>query len=1529
MVSLNSQPQIQTTQWFDTTHVVAIGINNYNNGVRSLGKAVNDAVKIAGIIENLKPTEKVKYYFSLAPKGNFSNEVEPEVSRLGGNTYPPTKKGFCELLSYLTETVGKEDRIILYFAGHGIALPFSQVTFSQVTKDDRNSTSSPSQMKLDDKPQGYLLFQDAVKGDRNTYMKMDELIGSLHEIQCRHGLIILDCCFAGAIEWSLYRGITRQIGDDLVTPSILDRYITKNAWQILTSSSENQVTNEVLNRESEQLEIDHRGSGENSPFVIALRKAIIDGEADLTQPKRGFIHTIRLIDYLREEIESKSIESNKLQTPCIFPFPLKHEQTAEFVFLLGGKKLEEIKSDLPKDPEIDEKDNPYLGLLSYSTNDSKIFFGRKRLINQLFDYVKQDVKQNKFPLTIVLGASGSGKSSLVKAGLIPKMFPKLENSQNIHKGWVEFRPGLSPGDSLEQARKDIQIDSIPQGEKRLLVIDQFEEVETQCKDKEQKNKFWKELIKLITENADKIDVVLTLRSDFETTLRSQFEYAFRDNSQFQTETSNYWVDARFTVPMMEREELEEAIEKPASTRVVFFEEKKDNGERTLVKQLSHEVAGMPGALPLLSVALQSMYKNFALRYLESVRNGEPVKREITWEDYESLGGGVVGSLTKRANQLYEELVQDDAYRHTVRNIMLRMISLQGNGLTRRQVPRSELKYPDQKENERVDTVIERFSEARLIVEDSNSQREAYVEPAHDALVLRWDKLLLWKSQDQEILYLQRRLTSTANDWKEDKGFLWTEEEGRLSRLKLVIKSGRNWLNKVETEFINKSIEGRRKRLEENEKQRDEALQGQVSALAALSEARFQDDQLGALIHILKAARIFQQLRNSESQWIQEDIRLRTEVVLRQILSKVKEFNRLEDKDIPLNMVAELSFTSNRAIFLLDNQGRLLKLEFTTDQQLILMRDSQRIIRFWQSDGALVQRIPPGFSPVKSSSDGHMIAHFIYRTSQLQQEPKANAIRLMNLEGKEVILQNDERDTLNTFAFSPNGQLIASGGSFGELYLWETDGTTIQQTQTAGNSLNAIDFSPNGDMFATGSNDGKIRFWDQNGKWRTAIEEAHRDAIWGVSFSPDGETLASVSTDTTVKIWKTNDATLLTTLNGHRDKVGAVCFNSDGQILASASNDGSVRLWRPNGSKLKGLDDHHTGSVYAVRFNPKQPMIATTSGQGQLILWSQDGRLLRNWGKGHNGTITALDFSPNGRMFVTAAGDREVKVWKLDDDKDKQDFHAHNLGNHTGESYLPTVFGVSFSSDNQTILLGSGSQDRKGYLELCDSESKLCRIIAEYDYQVLSVCFSPDGQMFALGKGDGSVELWRKEEDNFKLLRNFKQHDNLVLVVCFSPDGNFLATGSADKTVKLWQIDNILNNTNSTTVTPTKIFAHTDQVTAVRFSPNGDMIATASYDKTVKLWNLDGTLKKTLHGHNDQVNALDFSPDGQTLASASNDKIAILWNLKLELGLDQLIDYGCEWISGYLTNNPNVSEDARQVLSPENFPNLKYDSQKWI
>lgn len=1220
---------------FNRSLAVIIGINDYVNDIRELKTAVPDAQKLASIIQ--------KQHEYLKPQYQAQNRYEVKLILNENANLSHLKQLIADfrqeqiLLDNEKVTVTKDDRVLFYFAGHGIALD---------ALDNQEG------------PVGYIIPQDATLGDSSTYLPMQELHNALNGLPCRHMLVILDCCFAGAFRWaSLKRQIVPKVK---VYKERYDRFISDTAWQVITSASDDQKALDSL--ESRGTVKD--GNEDHSPFATALFN-VLRGEAG-DWNKDCIITATEIYSYLRDQVEIESEELFQRQTPSLCP--LRKHGKGEFIFLAA----EFDRDKLEDAPPLDEKSNPYRGLLPYDENDSDLFFGREEQIKDLL----QKVVTNNQPLTLLLGASGTGKSSLMKAGLIPRLRTSYEHQFQILD---PMRPGESPLKALvqillpientitaasfskdEQALANI-IDRWSQKNpetKLLLAVDQFEELITLSKSDEEREQFQKLIKNAITKYPNNIHVVITLRLDFE--------------AQFKTGGLKNFCnkDTRFVVSPMSQNQFREVIEKPALEKVIYFE------PPSLVDDLINEVVQMPGALPLLSFTLSELY----MKYLGDRTR---TNRALTEEDYNELGG-VAGSLTKRANQEYNKLVEkDSAYKDTVQRVMLRMISLQG-GLARRQVPKSEFTYLKQEENARVETVIKSFSEARLIVESSNSQDEPCVEPADDVLVREWDKLLVWKKEELENLVLQKRLIPAANDWKKGTGNLWNEEEGRLLRLKPVINSKQNWLNKVETDFVNKSIEEKRKTLRENEQQRDEALQGQISALAALSEARFPDDELGAMIHILKAGRILQQLKDSKSEWLQQEIDLSTEVILRQTLSKIKEFNRLEDKDVPLSMVTKLDFTSNKSTFILDRQGRGVTLNSIFSQELILTQNSRGIFRYWQLDGNLVPHIQPDFSLVKSSIDRQTIAYFIHKSSQLQEQPKQNAIRLLSLEGKEVIFQENENETLMTFALSPDGKLIAFGGWYGALYIWTTDGKKVEQKQLQG-SLNSIDFSSNSEILATGGNDGKIRLWSQNGDLLQTVE-AHKDAIWQVSFSPDGETLVSGSTDTTVKIWKT-DGTLLTTINDHKDTVRAVCFNWDGQILASASDDGDVRLWRSNGTKLKCLDEHHTGAVYTVRFNPKQPMIATTSGQGQLILWHQDGRLLRTCNKAHNGTITALDFSPNGKMFVTAAGDREVKLWRLDD-IDKKDFRPHNLGNHTGEINLPTGFAVSFSSDNQSILLGA-------------------------------------------------------------------------------------------------------------------------------------------------------------------------------------------------------------------------------------------------
>ena len=346
---------------FEHNLAIIIGIDEYQHGIPSLQTAANDAKKLALILK-----EKYNYQVELLLNQQATGEQLRHLIK-----------------EKLLQRVKSKDRVLFYFAGHGIAL------------------------NNEDGPQGYLIPQDARLNDTGTYLPMPELQKGLTDLPCRHFFGILDCCFAGAFRWSSSRDIAAV--PEVIYQERYERFIIDPAWQIITSAASDQKALDLLSLK------DERGNmGNHSPFAVALFEAL-EGEADAYPPARngkmpgdGIITATELYLYLRDSVELESSAQNKRQTPGIWPLD-KHDK-GEYIFLVPDHEL-----NLPPAPPLDKSKNPYRGLEAYEEKDSDQFFGRTALIEQLCDAVCDR------PLTVVLGASGAGKSSLVKAGLIPHL----------------------------------------------------------------------------------------------------------------------------------------------------------------------------------------------------------------------------------------------------------------------------------------------------------------------------------------------------------------------------------------------------------------------------------------------------------------------------------------------------------------------------------------------------------------------------------------------------------------------------------------------------------------------------------------------------------------------------------------------------------------------------------------------------------------------------------------------------------------------------------------------------------------------------------------------------------------------------------------------------------------------------------------------------------------------------------------------------------------------------------------------------
>ncbi len=1211
--------------------------------------------------------------------------------------------------------------------------------------------------------EGFLATSDADPRKNQWGVSLRWLRELLQKSPVQQQIVWLDCCYSG----ELFNFAEADLG---------------------TAERERTRFFIAAAREFEPAEEDIEG--QHGVFSLALWEGL-----DPRRQPEGVVNNDKLIEYIAQTLKDVPQQ------------PIWYNPNSEII--LTGER-EQIFISTP------DGNCPYKGLRFFDVEDADYFYGREALTQKLIERVQ--VGKGNF--LAVLGVSGSGKSSLLRAGLMYQLQQERRLAGTEQWKIRIFTPGEQPLVSLATVFLDEEVtdieragylkeaeDAIAAGAtgwarliraskspRTVLIVDQFEEVFTLCQSQTDRQQFISYLLGALKQTGDKLCLIFAMRDDFLGKCAAYRELAELIQANL------------LMVTPMNAQELRQAIVEPAKKLGRKVEE---NLIDVILKDLGVEIEEdarepEPGMLPLLSYTLEQLWQRQTLNWLKL-------------DSYNRLGG-VQKTLENLAEQTYKQLSGEE--QRVADQVFIKLTQLgEGTPDTRKQVPQQDLITQSQSAN-LVERVIQKLAQAKLIVtseQRKGQEKVAVVDVAHEALIRYWSRLQELLDNNREAIRTERKIQASAEEWQdkekskdylltglrlgEAEKFLQDEvdivplsslagefiEESRKERDRLLVKEERRRQRELEQERnIRKVAQARNKILATSVVligtaafiafwQLHESVQSQIDNLAALSETTFlTNDELGAIIASVKGSKQLKQI-----SLIKSSIRIRAIAILQKVVYGSQEHNRLDGY---IGLVYSVSFSS--------------------DSQTIASAGEDGIIRLWNRDGKLLQ---------------------FWKAHDM---------------------------TINSVKFSPDNQTIVSASSDRTVKLWSRDGNLLEIFRGHSDSVSNASFSPDGKIIASTGEDQTIRIWNIE-KRLLKIIQTHSNRVRSLSFSPDGQTIVSASDDKTVKLWSI-DGTLVKTFRGHNDSVLDVNFSPDGKMIASASRDQSVKLWSLDGRELKTLLGH-SHFVLSVAFSPDSQMLVSSSVDNTVKLWNLDGTEQKTF-RGHTSRVSSVSFSPNGQTIVSASDDGTIRLWNKDSTSLK-----------ILQDHRDRVWSVTFSPDGQIIASASNDETVK----LWSKEGILLKTLRGHTDRVRSVTFSPDGQIIASASNDKTVKLWSREGI---LLKTFSRHNSGVLDVSFSPDRKMIASSDNNGAVKLWSLDGreIYTFKGSSFGTFN-----------VSFSPDGKIIASGSGDNTVKLWSLEG---RELHTFKDnKFGALDvsFSPDGKTLASAGGDNIVILWNLDLD------------------------------------------------
>jgi WD40 repeat protein/class 3 adenylate cyclase len=1148
-----------------------------------------------------------------------------------------------------------------------------------------------------------------------------------------------------------------------------------------------------------------------------------------------------------------------------------------------------------------ELHNPYKGLRAFQQSDAADFFGREALTERLVQTMGEQGPLNRF--LAVVGPSGSGKSSVVRAGLVPALRAgKLPGSDR--RLIVEMLPGprpleeldavllsiaANPPDTLMGLLKDDERGLIRAARRVLptdesvelvLVIDQFEEVFTLIGDETARVHFLGLLCAAVKDPRSRVRVVITLRADF-----FDRPLLYPDPGELVRQRTE-------VVLPLNAVELERAIVKPAQRVGVSL-------EAELIASIIKDVGEQPGALPLLQYAMTELFEQ---------RTGQM----MTLQAYRD-SGGVTGALARRADEIYEGLTGEE--KEACRQLYLRLITL-GEGVedTRRRARRAEL-ASILGDTQALDRVIEAYGKYRLLTLDMDPVTKGpTVEVAHEALIRTWGRLKEWLDESRADLRVQRQLMAEAAEWVRsgnDPSYLATG--ARLAQFEALVegasKPGGVALTTEEKEYVQASIEGReRQEKAEKERQaRELALARQVATSQKRAASRLRYLLDGAMVFLVVAA-ILALWALNQSQVAQTNathadaLRLSTEanfmlvqgqypqaIALLAIRSMHTEYTPQGDAVLAgaMNLAYPLQVLSNTSAYWAAGTGMSgvsglpanylsvgwvggglfggYMLTARLDGTVSLW-DVYAGKDLWTTTGNCPTTVSPR-GGVALSADGK---YGLFAC-------KKDALLLDGQTGKEVRRFSGHTGAVGGVTFSHDGKYVLTGSEDKTVRLWDTNtGKELHRFEAAGAGdkvgAGCVAFLPDDRRIFTvvggycgapwNLSGGTVRLWDI--ATGAVLHEFPFVASMGYAWTVDSKyRYIVVQAEKEAQVWDTDTGKKLASFPVVFDNAK---ISTDGKMVATADSSGTVTLWdTQTGARIRQFTDLKSFGGDTLAFSLDGKMLAGGDGSGAEVVWDvQSGAILHRF-TGHNGggDLQTAIFSPDGQYLLTCdpAG---IMLWSLRAPNGLPQFVGHTAG-----------LGAIFTPDGKRVVTFANDNTARVW----DAQTgQTLQVLTGHTAYLNGAAVSPDGKRVLTTSSDNTARMWDLQTG--QELHRFDLPgaggDNGV-AISPDPDGRY-ALMSGRFATRMYDL-HTYTQVYTLTTGNTSLTELTNQVS---FSPDGKYAVTASGlagDFAARLWDLsNGKLEREFKGHTAPLESAVFSPDGKYILTGSSDGTARLWDV---------------------------------------------------